>query len=312
MASQLAAALLGFTDYGKVFWDSIDKAMSEALKGSDGWNVHHIYQQADGLREFLRDFKPVNGKTGVFDVDDLDNLAAVPKFVHDEITQHQGDWWRARWKAIVEADKTGSLKLSDYSIQNVIKHTKDKQGLLNDYENLVEGLNKQYSKYFIKHKATLKELNDMLAEFGKKPARSIKDANKAILSKKSQTAFKFGENLRKKNLARSLTQGMKKLANPGLAGKIVKRGATSIGLVGLLVFAAKLKGSQESDEFKELIHQYEISMEFEEEHGYPKKVLVQNTLNAFDDYVKSIDADSDNYNSFRAYWGAYVDSLPDE
>lgn len=123
IAAQIVAALLG--GYYDTFWNSVDESLRGLIKGN-GWEVHHIFQQSDGLAGFLKQWKPVGGKTGVFDVDDVSNLVGVPDYIHDEISNQQDRWWRARYNALGKDPKA-------FSIKAVIDATPDKKQLLQDY-----------------------------------------------------------------------------------------------------------------------------------------------------------------------------------
>jgi hypothetical protein len=90
-------------NYRKLFVDA-----TPVMKDLDPkeWPVHHWYEQKPGLTERLRKKLGIN-------VHAKENLVALPKDIHYEITKRQGDWWRKTakekfrgniWRAYREVD----------------------------------------------------------------------------------------------------------------------------------------------------------------------------------------------------------------
>jgi hypothetical protein len=296
IVATMVGSALGYVDYAGPFWESLGKGMGEELKDSGEWQVHHIYQQGNGaLEDFLKELKPVNGKTGVFDVHGVDNLAAVPKFIHDEIGLQQDQFWRLKYNELRAADPN----VGKYSIQTVIGATKGidaKKQLLADYEQFVGGIDKQYGKYFIRKDATLTELNGVAKELGHNPAKTIKAANAAIVGQKSAATFAKGTAARSLEVSKAMTTPAK---SKNLAGKAVK----ALSIISLLLVAKNVQAAQDSQELIDLVTAYQAALSYEFKHGYPDSKLIVETLLKLRAFVDYIGASND---AFDLIYDAYL------
>jgi hypothetical protein len=174
--------------------DTLDKALHPEFDARDvngtrnKWEVHHRYQQHPEVARWLYEMK------GGFKVHDVENLRAVPNFIHDEIGNRQREFWDAKMKA-----------LGVTSIGEVIANTAKPKKLLEEYEALVAGLDEVYEPYWMEPGSGQPQLRSLLDNLEVRNTRQL-------FGSTARRAFDFGELKRATRLKRLTKIGFGLLA----------------------------------------------------------------------------------------------------
>lgn len=288
MFGLLAASFVGVgqSDYTGRFLETIADAdlrdMLDKARKNKTIEIHHPYQQADAVQDFLRSMK---GES--FDVHSPDRTMALPKHVHKSISREQDEFWWGRWRGISDADKAQRLKhlpasQRHFSIANVITATgtAGHAELMESMESMIASQDEFFKPYSLRKGATVADLNK-LAKNLDSTAGTIKGVFDSLGKAEANKKFIEAYDPRLKQLIADTIgpDGSGKLSSR--MKEFVKKNKLNIGAVGTMLGLAALSayndavlaGDPDAPLWRAAMIDTQRAVDFYYKHGYPKLPL---------------------------------------
>jgi len=274
--------------YRETYWYDLSANVKDALgfrhdrngRFPKDWQVHHVYQQSAG--------KWVFDNTGIR-VHEPENLVGVPKFVHDEITQKQNEWWLERRRQL--AKKTGR-PLDKIKIQDVIDD--GEYVTFKEYKEFTRSLKREYSKYWLKPNADIDDFYELLRTHGVKTDK-LPDSFDGISWTERRAARETVRSLStvgpanfSKGAARRFNVLSKHLGPLARGASVVGRVFAAIGVISTAKSFASPNEAQRAA-FREFHDQYAATLANYEQTGEIDRTMAAHTLNRFKSYIFTLD-----------------------